>query len=234
MAPLIVTATKQLVAPVLLVTHGSKTIAVTSPELLRPWQPSQLSIATKLDGSQLVPVTTWGMGRYSGIGLVELGASIAARSDVDPAQIGAICATVDTRAAPAALVTFTQAAGTLARTLIPVDVDRVDSGGGMSDDVITRLATPVDAAHADLPVEGAILFAWFPPNPVLGRRSEVLAVAIAYAYRIKTFQPRATPAIAELIGLDDLGRALIAPSKTKDRPDLPTVTGEIVDVARKP
>ncbi|MBA3454510.1 MAG: hypothetical protein H0T42_15580 [Deltaproteobacteria bacterium] len=67
-APLVVTATKQLVAPVMLVSNGQKTIAVTCAELLRSWDAGQLSIATRLDSSELVPIATSGMGRYSGIG----------------------------------------------------------------------------------------------------------------------------------------------------------------------
>ena len=46
-APLVVTATKELVAPAMLVTNGQKTIAVTSAELLRPWEAQQLSISTR-------------------------------------------------------------------------------------------------------------------------------------------------------------------------------------------
>jgi len=228
-APLVVTVTKELVAPVMLVTNGTKTMAVTSAELLRPWEAQQLSIVTKLDGSELVPIVNWGMGRYSGVGLVEVASPFPAGVDVTPVQIATICATVDTRGAPSALVSIMQNGTTFERTLIPVHVDNVDSGGGMSDDVITRLASPIDASHEGVVVEGAILFSWFPPDPVLGRKSEVLAVAVAYAYRMRTFQPRANPAIAELCGLDDLGRALIASAPTpKKAPELPEVTGEIV------
>ena len=32
-------------------------------------------------------------------------------------------------------------------------------------------------------VEGASLFAWFPPNPALGRASEVLVLGLAQTYR---------------------------------------------------
>lgn len=229
-APLVVTATKELVASVMLVTNGTKTIAVTSAELLRSWDANQLSIATRLDGSELVPIATWGMGRYSGIGLVELASPLASGPEVAPVEIGSICATMATRGAPAALVTITQTAGKLERTVIPVHVDTVDSGGGMSDDVITRLATPIDGGYLDLPVDGGMLFAWFPPDPVLGRKSEVLAVAMAYSYRLRAFQPRAHPAIAELCGLDDLGRALISAAPAPVRPELNEITGEIVDV----
>ena len=50
--------------------------------------------------------------------------------------------------------------------------------------------------------------AWMPPDPVLRRPSEVVVVALAAPYRGQVFKPRAQPAIAELFGLDDLGRAL--------------------------
>lgn len=233
-APLVVTATRELVAPVMLVSNGTKTIAVTSAELLRSWDANQLSIATKLDGSELVPIKTWGMGRYSGVGLVELASPLVGGSEVAPVLIGSICATMATRGAPAALVTITQTAGKLERIMIPVDVDAVDSGGGMSDDVITRLATPIDGGHLDTPVDGGALFAWFPPDPVLGRKSEVLAVAMAYTYRVKSFQPRAHPAIAELCGLEDLGRALISAAPVPVRPELSEVKGEIVQAKSDP
>jgi len=227
-APLVVTVTKELVAPVMLVTNGPKTMAVTSAELLRSWEAQQLSIATKLDGSELVPIVNWGMGRYSGVGLIEIASPFPSGAEVAPIPIAAICATVDTRGAPAALVTITQNGSKYERTLIGVHVDNVDSGGGMSDDVITRLASPIDAGHDAAPIDGAILFAWFPPDPVLGRKSEVLAVALAYPYRMRTFQPRANPAIAELCGLDDLGRALIQAAPAPPRRELGEVKGEIV------
>jgi hypothetical protein len=54
---------------------------------------------------------------------------------------------------------------------------------------------------------------------------------MTYPYRAGTFQPRATPAIAEMIGLDDLGRALIqATPQPEERPELQQVTGEISEV----
>ena len=233
-APLVVTATKQFVAPVMLVSNGQKTIGVTNCELLRSWDAGKLSIATKLDGSELVPIATWGMGRYSGVGLVELVSQLVAGPDVAPIEIASVCATVETRGAPAALVTITQSGDKFERTVIPVHVDAVESGGGMSDDVITRLVTPIDGGHLDTFVDGAIVFAWFPPDPVLGRKSEVLAVAMAYTYRVKAFQPRAHPAIAELCGLDDLGRALITVVPPAVRPELSEVKGEIVDVKGEP
>src|SRR3954467_6688684 len=93
-------------------------------------------------------------------------------------------------------------------------------------------ASPVDGNPAGAPVEGGVLFGWFPPDPVLGRKAEVLAVAMTYPYRAGTFAPRKPlPAIAEMIGLDDLGRALIqAAAPVPDRPELHEITGEISDV----
>lgn len=228
-APLIVTATKKLLGPVLLATNGVKTVAIASTEVLRTQDAQKLSIATSLDGSSSVRIASWGLGRYSGIGVIELAGPVSAGAEVAPLPLDAICATVETRGAPAAIVTITGAAPALVRELIAVHVDQVDTGGGMSDDVLTRLASPLDPADEEKPVEGAVLFAWFPPDPVLGRKSEVLAVAMAYPYHQAAFQPRATRAFAELIGLDDLGRALIAtaPAPAAKGPAVQMVTGEI-------
>lgn len=230
MAPLIVAATRELIAPVLLVTNGAKTIAVTSAELLRPWDPKQLAVLTKLDGSAQAPVASWGMGRYSGIGLIDLAGPLTPTAEVVPLPIANVCASLDTRGAPSAISTIMVANGRMARELIGVHVDVVDTGG-MSDD-IGRLASPIDANHAGAPVDGGILFTWFPPDKLLGRSSEVLAVAMTYPYRSGAFAPRKPlPAIAELIGLDDLGRALIDSGATApDRPELHEVTGEIAEV----
>jgi hypothetical protein len=115
------------------------------------------------------------------------------------------------------------------RMLIAVHVDN-DDGGGMSDTIV-RLASPLEQAHVDLEVEGCPLFAWFPPNPALGRKGEVLAVAIAYPYRARTAKPRDLPVLAELVGLDDLGRALISPQEHDAGPELTQVAGEIVEKA---
>ena len=224
-APLVVTATRELIAPVLLVTNGHKTMAMTSAELLRPWEASQMSILTKLDGSASVPVASWGMGRYSGVGLIELAGTLTPSSDVTPLPIAGVCASANTRGAPSGIATIMVANGKIVRELIPVYVDTVDTGG-MSDD-LGRLASPIDPNHAGAPIDGGILFSWFPPDPVLGRKSEVLAVAMTYPYRAGTFQPRKTPAIGELIGLDDLGRALIYVAPVPERPELQQVTGEI-------
>ena len=232
-APLVVAATRQLIGPVLLVTNGQKTIGMTSAELVRQWDPRQLAVLATLDGSAStgVGVSSWNMGRYSGVALIDLDGPFAPSAQVAPLPLANVCASSDTRGAPSAIATILPSAeGTFVRELVPVHVDVVDTGG-MSDD-IGRLVSPFDAAHARLPVEGAMLFTWFPPDPVLGRTSEVLAVAMTYPYRQGAFAPRAPlPAIAEIIGLDDLGRALIqSSSPVPDRPELHEVTGEIVDV----
>lgn len=229
-APLVVKATRQLVAPVLLVTNGQKTIGMTSSELVRTWDPSQMVALTMLDGSTGVGVANWYMGRYSGVALIEFDGPVSPTAQVTPLPLASVCASSDTRGAPSAIATIVPGADrTFVRELVAVHVDVVDTGG-MSDDM-GRLASPFDAAHERIPIEGAVLFTWFPSDPVLGRKSEVLAVAMTYPYRQGAFAPRAPlPAIAEMIGLDDLGRALIqSSSPVPDRPELHEVTGEIVD-----
>jgi hypothetical protein len=44
-------------------------------------------------------------------------------------------------------------------------------------------------------------------------------------------RPRTTPVIAELVGLDDLGRALLTEVEPDAGPELPVVAGEIDDKA---
>lgn len=227
-APLVDASTKKLLGPLMLVTNGQKTIGITNSEILRSWAPAQLAIATAFDGSKLAHVANWHLGRYSGVGLVELAEPIES-IDVTPLSIGAICATADSRGAPSALVTIAANHGTFTREVISVHVDNSD-GGGMSDD-ITRLASPTDPVHVGMTVDGAVLFSWFPPDPVLGRKSEVLAVAIAYPYTLGILKPRDLPPFAELLALDDLGRALIqSATEPEQRPELVTVTGEIDEV----
>jgi hypothetical protein len=159
---------------------------------------------------QTLPVTSWSMGRVPNMGIIELGAAFPRdpKLDVTPIALGSVCASVDTRGAPSALVTVeARAGGGVQRRVVPVHVDSVD-GGGMSDEVITRLASPDQASDVDFPIDGGALFTWMPPDPVLGRKSEVVVVALATPYLLKTFKPRPHPALAELWGLDDLGRAL--------------------------
>ncbi|HEX5063760.1 MAG TPA: hypothetical protein VFV99_30485 [Kofleriaceae bacterium] len=228
-APLVVTApTLQLVGPCTLVTNGTQTIAFSSAELLRK-AGEPLAIALTLDCSKTLPVSSWSMGRVPHMGVIELGQPFPKdkKLDVEPLPIGSLCATVDTRGAPSALVTIERATQGVSRRVISVHVDNVD-GGGMSDDVLVRLASPDDAADSEADIDGAALFSWMPPDPVLGRKSEVLAVALASPYRTKTFKPRELAAIAELFGLDDLGRALPWDgTRAEGSNELDQVAGEI-------
>jgi len=228
-APLVVIGpTLQLVGPCTLVTNGTHTIAFSSAELLRK-AGEPLAIALTLDCSKTLPVSSWSMGRVPHMGVIELGSPFPKdkKLDVEPLPIGSLCATVDTRGAPSALVTVERANQGVSRRVIPVHVDHVD-GGGMSDDVLVRLASPDDAADAEVDIDGSALFSWMPPDPVLGRKSEVLVVALGSPYRTKTFKPRELPAIAELVGLDDLGRALPWDgTKSEGSNELGQIAGEI-------
>jgi len=217
------------VGPVSLVQNGGKTIGATDAELLRPHVGAQLTVATMLDGSATVPVGNWGLSRYAGLGLVELVGPIGPGLDVQPLDLGAVCATVDTRGSPAALVGIIRDGTGYARSWVPVQIDH-ETGAGMSD-LVLRLASPLEDIHVGMAVDGAALFAWFPPNPALGRPSEVLVLGLAQAYR-GFAKPRERPVIAEIVGLDDLGRALLAQQKLEERePELRQVAGEIVDHA---
>jgi hypothetical protein len=228
-APLVVTKpTLQLVGPCTLVTNGTQVIAFSSAELLRR-AGEPLAIALTLDCSKTIPVASWSMGRVPHMGVIELGAPFPKDSqlDVEPLPIGSLCATVDTRGAPSALVTVAAAKTGVTRRMIPVHVDKVD-GGGMSDEILTRLASPDHASDADADVDGAALLSWMPPDPLLGRPSEVLVVALASPYRTKTFKPRELPALAELFGLDDMGRALPWDgTKLEGSNELEQIAGEI-------
>lgn len=227
-APLLVNG--ELVGPVTLVQNGNKVIGATDAELLRPHVGAKLSVATMLDGSALAEVGNWGLSRHASLGLVELVTPIATGLDVKPLDLGAVCASIDTRGSRAALVGIARDGARFTRTWVPVHID-TDDGAGMSD-VAIRLASPLEDAHVGITVDGASLFAWFPPNPALGRASEVLVLGIAQAYR-GFAKPRDRPVIAELVGLDDLGRALIAAQRTIERePELRQVAGEIVQRAR--
>jgi hypothetical protein len=223
-APLLVQG--QLIGAVTLVRNGDKTIGATDPELLRPHVGAQLSVATMLDGSAIVPVGNWGLSRKAGLGLIELASPIDTGLDVRPLDLGAVCASVDTRGLPAVLIGIVREGSGFARSWVPVQVDN-DDGAGMSDAVV-RLASPLEDAHVGMAVDGASLFAWFPANAALGRADEVLVLGLAQAYR-GFAKPRERPAIAEIVGLDDLGRALIAAQRTAERePELRQVAGEIV------
>lgn len=211
MAPLVVTGgdAPKLVGPCTLVTNGTKTIAFSSAELLRE-APEPLGIALTMDGKVTLPVTQWIAARNLGMGIIELGAPYPKDNeelDVVPLDLGAISATVDTRGAPSALVTIVASQHGFSRRAVPVHVDLVD-GAGMSDDVLGRLASPIEAGDVGAAIDGAALFSWLPADAVLGRPPEVVAIALGITYRQKTFKPREHDPISELLGLEDLGRAL--------------------------
>ncbi len=225
-APLIALGdTPQFIGPVTLVANGPRIIGVTGAELLRAHSQAELAIATKLDGSARIATGTWTIGRYAGVGLIDIEVEIPADHDLQPLSIGAVNASVNVHGATSAIVTV-EASGTgFERSLIPVDID-ADDAGGMSD-LILYLASPLHPAHASAPIVGAIAFAWLPPEPALGRRSgEVVAFGLAHAYT-GVAKPRATAPIAELVSLEDLGRALIGAGMEEAGTELESVTGEI-------
>jgi hypothetical protein len=227
-APLLTVArVPRLVGTVTVVANGERVIGVTSAEVVRQLATTPLQIATKLDGSATLAIAACDVGRYTGIALVELAGKIPDGHDVVPLPIGAVHATANTHGAPSALVTIRLEDGSYRRMVIDVDVD-ADDGGGMSDHVM-YLASPTDPAHVGVAVEGAPAFAWLPQDPALGRKREVVVFALAYPYGGQRGKPRALPVLAELVPLDDLGRALMvtAPEPADDRPAL--VTGEIVE-----
>ena len=235
-APLVVAGARlELVAPCTLITNGAKVIACSSAELLRR-AGEPLAIALTLDGRRTVRVASWALARAPGLGILELAEPFPGGEalDVAPLDIAAVCATVDTRGAPAGLVIVTPSdQGGFSRRLLPVHVDACD-GGGMTDEPF-HLASPQDATDAGAPIDGAPLFAWLPADPVLGRGSEIVAVALAVPYRTRALQPRELPAIAELVGLVDLGRALpFAGAQQEASNDLQQVAGEIKDVPTGP
>jgi hypothetical protein len=227
-APLVTLGgTPQLIAPITLVANGPRVIGVTSAELVRPLQGTPIGVATKLDGSATVQVATWTLGRYSGCALVELAGPIPADHDVVPLPIGSVHATVNVHGAPGAIVTIAGGPGAFTRNMIGVHVD-ADDAGGMIDHAV-HLASPLDAARAATPIDGAPVFAWLPPEPALRRKGELVLFAIAYPYRAQIAKPRETPVLAELVGLEDLGRALIKAAEHDNQSELRAVTGEIGD-----
>jgi hypothetical protein len=219
----------QLVAPVTLVANGSRVIGVTSAELLRPLQGTPIGIATKLDGSSTVQVATWTLGRYSGSALVELAGPIPADHDVVPLPIGSVHATVNVHGAPGALVTMVANGGGFARDVVPVYVD-ADDAGGMSDHAV-HLVSPLEPQATTRAIDGAPVYAWLPPEPALRRKGEVVLFALAYPYRAQIAKPREQPVLAELVGLEDLGRALLQANEHDAVTELRAVTGEIVDAS---
>lgn len=226
MAPLLVDG--QLVGPVTLVRHNGKIIGATEIESLRPHVGAKLTVATMLDGSQTVAVGHWGLSRRAELALIELSGPIDTGLDVRPLDLGAVCASVEPRGAPAALIGIAADGAGFARTFVPVHVDQ----DAEAKPDAPRLASPIEAEHVGVKLDGAALFAWFPPNPALARPGEVLVLGLAQAYR-GFAKPREHPVIASLVGLDDLGRALLTSQRTEERePELRQVAGEIT--ARAP
>jgi hypothetical protein len=229
-APLVVLAPAgpQLAGPCMLVTNGVHTIAVASAEVLRR-AGEPLAILTRLDGSTHLAVKAWQLARHASLGIVDLGEGVAFTVDVHPLHLGSLSAAIETRGAPAALVAFVQRGTTFERVAIGVQIV-VDDGGGMSDD-IARLAIPLEPAPALL-ADGAPLFAWMPPDPVLGRGSEVIAVALGVTPRARVYsQPQAQPPLAELASLEDIGRVLPWAEQTPPpQSGLGLVAGEIGEI----
>jgi hypothetical protein len=228
-APLVVLGAggPQLAGPCMLVTNGVHTIAVASAEVLRR-AGEPLAILTRLDGSTHLAVKAWQLARHASLGIVDLGEGVAFTPDIYPLHLGSLSAAIETRGAPSALVVFAQRDGRFERVAIGVNVV-VDDGGGMSDD-IARLAIPLEAAPA-LRADGAVLFAWMPPDPVLGRGSEVIAVALGVTPRPRVYQPQPQPPLAELAPLEDIGRVLPWAEQTPPpQSGLGLVAGEIGEI----
>src|SRR5580704_11761409 len=170
-APLVTLGPKPtLVGPVTIVTNGDRSIAFSSAERLRN-AAEPLAIYTRLDGSSAIPVTAWQLGLRTGMGIIELPPGSTFSTDVHPLFFASIYATPDPRGAPSGIVTFD---ASFKRRVIPVHVDNADPSG---DDPLW-LASPMSADGAGVDVDGSPLFAWLPPDPVLGRPSEVVVVAL--------------------------------------------------------
>ena len=104
----------ELIGTCTFVTSGTRTVGVTSSERLRPYHTAPLAIATKLDGSATIPVASWSM-RFGGVAIVEVTGLLG--DDVVPLQIGSVCATLETRGAPSAVVA--RSAGRPRPTAVP-------------------------------------------------------------------------------------------------------------------
>jgi len=222
----------QLVGACTLVTNGKQTIAFSSADLLRE-AGEPLAIALTFDGKQTLPVASWTMSRSPRMGIIDLRDTFPTgkQLDVQPLALGSVSASVETRGAPSAMVGVQPGEGNVvwSRRVVPCHVDSFD-GGGMSDDVLTRVASPDGALDIDAEVDGAALFSWMPADPVLGRPPETVLVALSCKYDDRTFKPRELPPIAELFGLADLGRALpIHVKEPVGTNELGQVAGEIKD-----
>jgi hypothetical protein len=195
----------ELVGPCALVSNGAQTVAFSSAELLRR-AGEPLAIALTFDNRVTVPVTAWTISRSPAMGLIELGSEFPAGvHDVVPLALAKVNASVETRGAPAALVTVEPDERGWSRRVLPVHVDTLEDDGG---DLPQRLASPIAAEDADAAIDGAVLLAWMLADPVLGRSAEVLMTALATPYTNQSHRPRALAPMARLSSLDDLGRAL--------------------------
>lgn len=222
-APLVVldAGGPRLAGPCMLVTNGAHAIAVASAEVLRR-AGEPLAILTRLDGSTRIAITAWQLARHAALGIVDLGEGVPFTPEVHPLHLGSLSAAVETRGAPAALVAIAQRGTAFERVAIAVEVVS-DDGGGMSDEIV-RLAVAQEPAPA-VPADGAALFAWMPADPVLGRASEVIAVALGVTPRANTARQAA---LAELASLEDIGRVLPWAEQTPPpQPALEQVAGEI-------
>lgn len=204
MAPLVLRTDTgaKLLAPCILVTNGARTIALASAEVLRK-AGEEIAIATRLDGSTLLPIKAWHLGRHPAIGVIDLG-DAAFTDEVRPIELTVILASGDARGAPAALIGLRLDAGVFARIAVGVHIVR-DDGGGMSD-VITRHAVTQERLPDGVILDGSSLFAWMPADPVLGRASEVVAIALGVVPRTQVFGAYAP--VCELVGLEDAAIAL--------------------------
>ncbi|CAN5290837.1 hypothetical protein BH11MYX1_BH11MYX1_46000 [soil metagenome] len=230
-APLVVLGPggMHLLGPCLLITNGAHTIAAASSAVLRTAN-EPLAILTRLDGATSIRVTSWQLARHAALGIIELGEGVAFGPEIQPLHLSLLSAAVETRGAPSALVTVRPAGVGFAREVIGVRIE-LDDGGGASDE-LTRLVSPIDPVEAGTLVDGSPMFAWMPPDPVLGRTSEVIAVAIGVVSRART-APGTSNAIAELVGLEAAGRALswdeLTPPPSNE---LAQISGEIALEAR--
>jgi hypothetical protein len=206
------------VGPCTIISNGDRAIALTSAELLRRAE-EPLVIYTRLDGSSSIRVTSWQVGAHPGVGIVDIPPGTPFSTDVHPLYLASVHASLETRGAPSALVAFD---GGLARRVIGVHVDNADPNG---DEPLWLATASGDEPAGD--VDGAPLFAWMPDDPVLGRASEVVVVALAVTYR-GPLAPRDRPPIAELVGLERVARALPWAEQTPPpRTELEEVAGEI-------
>jgi len=221
----------QLLGPCLLITNGMQTIAAASSEVLRK-AGAQLAILTRFDGSTYLQIKTWQLARHSALGIIELGEGAQFSPEVHPLHLSLLSAAVETRGAPSALITIRSEGNGFAREVIGVRID-VDDGDEMSEPLV-RLVSPIDVVEPGTLVDGSPLFAWMPPDPVLGRAGEVIAVAIGVVARART-APATSNAIAELVGLEDAGRALPwGETALASSNELAQVAGEIAVASTSP